>query len=165
MCFPHSCMLMVTNVTGWAIWAWTTEVPLSYLAGFLCDRYIFLLSNHPSNNKQRRAGQWACAAASVLTSSGCAALGLAWHHQPARSHLGLSSIWTGKPTLRDGRNLINLEWFRADCLEPGDETAHSESLHQDPEPVLSGRPPPLFLVWKLCAVSEGPVNCLCLSLQ
>lgn len=71
-------------------------------------------------------------------------LGLAWHHQPARSHLGLSSIWTGKPTLRDGRNLIKLDWFRADCLEPKDETAHSESLHQDPEPVLSGRPPPLF---------------------
>ncbi len=49
------------------------------------------------------------------------------------------------PTLLDGGNLINLEWFRADFLESRDEAAHSESLLQDPELVLSGRPPPLSL--------------------
>ncbi len=69
------------------------------------------------------------------------------------------------PTLLGGGNLINLEWFRADFLESRDEAAHSESLQQDPELVLSGRPPPLSLVWTLCAVTGGPENCLCLSLQ
>lgn len=94
---PH--MLLLIDVIGVGDLTMNRLGTIELFYRVLWNRYIFLLSNHPSNNKQRLAGQWAFPAASVLTSSGCAALcalGLAWHHQPARSHLGLRYIWAGK---------------------------------------------------------------------